>query len=194
MKNRPELTFRESKRVRLRIITEDDAPTLATWMNDPETTQYITRYLPMTTAAQREWIAKLYKSNEDFVFGIESTEDDTLIGTMGIHGVRYQHGTATTGAVIGNKAYLGKGYGSEAKMLLLKYAFDTLGLRKICATVYAFNERSLAYQKKCGYQIEGVRKNQHFINGQYWDEVLLAVYREDWLPIWEQYLETGRVG
>ncbi len=194
MKNKPELTFREGTRVRLRIITEDDAPTLATWMNDPETTQYITRFLPVTIAAQREWIEKLYKTNDNFVFGLETTEGDTLIGTMGIHSVKYQHGTATTGAVIGNKEYLGKGYGSEAKMLLLKYAFDTLGLRKIGAVVYSFNERSLAYQKKCGYKVEGVLKNQHFINGQFCDEVLLAVYREDWLPIWEQYLKTGRVG
>lgn len=193
MKDKPELTFREGNRVRLRLLTEEDAQTLTTWMNDPETTQYITQYLPKTIAAERAWIEKLYTSDTDIVFGIETTNDDTLIGVMGMHHINYRHGTASTGATIGSKAHLGKGYGSEAKMLLLKYAFHTLGLRKICASVYAFNERSLSYQKKCGYHVEGVRKAQHFINGTYHDEVLLAVFEQDWLPIWEAYQATGKV-
>ncbi|MEY2640878.1 MAG: hypothetical protein RL150_271 [Candidatus Parcubacteria bacterium] len=193
MKDKPELTFRTGFRVRLRLLTADDAVTLTTWMNDPETTQYITQYLPKTLEAEHAWIELLYKNDKDIVFGIEHIEDDTLIGVIGLHHIQYRHGTASTGATIGSKDHLGKGYGSEAKMLLLKYAFDTLNLRKIGARVYAFNGRSLRYQEKCGYRVEGVLKEQHFINGEYHDEVLLAVRREDWLPIWERYQSTGTV-
>lgn len=103
------------------------------------------------------------------------------------------HGTAVTGAVIGEKEYWGKGYGSEAKLLLLKYAFDVLNLRKICSAAIAFNERSIRYQERTGYKIEGRRANQIYADGQYWDEVLLAVYREDWLPIWKKYQEAGEI-
>jgi RimJ/RimL family protein N-acetyltransferase len=192
MKSKPELTFRVGNRVRLRLPHEDDLQLLTTWMNDPEVTQYILHYIPQTMDSEREWLKKLHPTPNDFVFGIE-TEDETLIGLMGLHHVHYIHGTANTGAFIGDKTYWGKGYGSEAKMLLLKYAFDTLGLRKICASVIAFNGRSQRYQEKCGYKVEGVRKAQLFKNGQYWDEVLFACFREDWLPVWEHYQETGEI-
>ncbi len=61
---------------------------------------------------------------------------------MGIHRINWKDRTATTGAVIGEKAYWDKGYGSEAKMLVLDYAFNMLNLRKICSQVLAFNKRS----------------------------------------------------
>ncbi len=192
MKTKPELTFRVGKRVRIRLLCEDDAQILTQWMNDPEVTQYILQYLPKSIKAEKEWLEKIEPNSHDFVFGIE-TEDETMIGVMGLHKVNYIHGTATTGAFIGNKDYWSKGYGSEAKMLLLQYAFDTLGLRKICASVIDFNKRSLRYQEKCGYKVEGRLKNQLFKDGQYWDEVLLAVYKEDWLPVWEQYQIDGKI-
>jgi len=192
MKNKPELTFRVGRRARLRLLCDADIPQITQGMNDPEVTQYILQYMPKTTEAETEWFKKLNTTPNDFVFGIENEEEE-LIGVMGLHGVKYIHGTATTGAYLGNKEYWGKGYGSEAKMLLLQYAFDTLGLRKICGAVIAFNERCLSYQAKCGYKEEARLKNHLFKNGRYWDEILVSVYREDWFPIWAQYQETGEI-
>jgi RimJ/RimL family protein N-acetyltransferase len=114
------------------------------------------------------------------------------IGTMGIHGIDYRHGIATTGALIGEPEYWGKGYGSEAKMLLLEYAFNTLNLRKINSEVIAYNERSTQYSLKCGYKIEGRRRLEHFAKGEYWDVIQLAVFREDWQPLWEAFYEKHK--
>jgi RimJ/RimL family protein N-acetyltransferase len=59
--------------------------------------------------------------------------------------------------------------------------------------VYAFNKRSLRYNLKCGYKVEGVRKKQIFRNGKYHDEILIAVFKEDWLPIWERYQNSIKI-
>ena len=192
MKDRPELIFRVGKRVNLRLIHEDDVQVITGWMNDEEVTRHVSHYLPASVKSETEWIQKLEDRTKEIIFGIE-TSDGQLIGLMGVHNINWRDRTASTGALIGEKEYWGKGYGSEAKMLKLKYAFDVLNLRKICSTCIAFNERALRYQQKCGYQVEGRRKNQHFADGKYWDEILLAVYREGWFPIWERYLKTGKV-
>ncbi len=84
-------------------------------------------------------------------------------------------------------AHQGQGYGTEAKMLLLDYAFNTLNLRKVCSTVLAFNGRSQRYNEKCGYVVEGVQKAQVFRDGSYHDLILMAVFRDDWLPVWREY-------
>lgn len=174
-------------------MTKDDIPYFLRWMNDQEVTQYLLAFLPME-ADELEWIDRLQKNkNEDIVLVMVDPKTGKPIGSMGIHRINWKDRVASTGAVIGDKAYWGKGYGSEAKMLLLNYAFNTLNLRKICSGCVSFNTRSEAYSKKCGYKREGVFKKHIFRNGRYWDHVNLAVFKEDWLPLWTKFQKTGRL-
>jgi hypothetical protein len=53
--------------------------------------------------------------------------------------------------------------------------------------------RTLLANKKCGYKVEGVQRQHVFKNGEYHDRILLAVFREEWLPIWKRFLKTGKV-
>ena len=187
MKN--EIVFLKGKRLVLRPLLEADLPKMLKWINDPEVNQYLSVYAPKMEKDEEDWIERVRKSQNqgsDFVFSIQLIEGE-CIGNMGIHSISWKDRTATTGALIGEKEYWGKGYGSEAKMLLLDYAFNTLNLRKISSTVIAFNKRSEAYSLKCGYKREGVRVKQHYRNGEYWDEILLALFKEDWLPLWEKF-------
>lgn len=186
-----ELYFRKATRVALRPVLESDIPHFMCWINDPEVHRFLTIYMPMMEADEQEWFERLHKRKpNDIVFTIEV--EGRPIGNMGIHHIDYRQGTAHTGVVIGEKEMWGQGYGAEAKMLLLHYAFNTLNLRKMCSVVYAFNERSLAYSKSCGYVEEGRRKEQYYIDGQYVDEVNLAIFRKDWEPLWEQFVEEHK--
>lgn len=186
-KEKTSIVFLKGKRVALRPILKQDVPQLLLWMNDQEVTQYLSAYLPMLEADEEEWFANLSKRKQtDLIFAIV-VNDGTCIGTMGLHQISWKDRVATTGAFIGDKAYWGKGYGTEAKMLLLDYAFNTLNLRKICASVLAFNKRSYAYQLKCGYKEEGRKLRQRYRKGKYWDEIFMAVFKRDWLPLWKQY-------
>jgi RimJ/RimL family protein N-acetyltransferase len=161
------------------------------FINDPQVTVHLKTFLPIPEGGEREYVSSLSKQNsKDIILAI--VVDDTFIGTMGIHGINYRNGTATTGALIGKKEFWGKGYGSEAKMLLLEYAFNTLNLRKVYSNVFSFNERSINYSLRCGYKVEGRLKADHYAMGQYWDKVQLSVFREDFLPLWEAFAETHK--
>lgn len=180
------IVFLRSRRVVLRPVLKEDLPLFIRWINDPDVSQFLNVFFPMMEADEQEWFESLPKrKSTDIVFVI--VVDGKAIGTMGIHNINWKNRTATTGAFIGEKDYWGKGLGSEAKMILLDYAFNTLNLRKICSTVIAFNERSYRYSLKCGYKEEGRLKEHHFKHGTYWDEILLAVFRDDWLPLWEAF-------
>jgi len=182
------LVYLRSNRVVLRPVLHSDVPLCLRWINDREVTQYLMRDLPMMEASEEKWFENLSaRSDTDVVFII--VVDETPIGVMGIHAINWRDRTATTGSFIGEKEYWGKGYGTEAKMLVLHLAFHTLNLRKLSSSVIAYNKRSYAYSKKCGYTEEGVRKAQFFKHGTYWDEHLLAVFREDWEPLWRAFAE-----
>lgn len=188
----PPIVFMKGPRVTLRPILREDIPLILRYINDPEVRRFLGGGLPMMEADEEEWVSGLHKRKpNDIIFAL--VVGGKFIGVMGIHRIDSVNRTATTGAFIGEKEYWGKGYGSEAKLLLLKFAFDTLNLRKICSDVLAFNERSISYSLKCGYKEEGRLREHRFRDGKYWDEVRLAVFRADWLPVWEKFAKANQL-
>lgn len=189
------IVFLRGKKTILRPVAKADIPTITRWINDPVIRQFISSFLPQSEAEEEKWLQGLSeRKNTDLVFAIETIDSGRFIGLMGIHAIKWNDRTATTGALIGETDCHGKGYGTDAKLMLLHYAFDTLNLRKICSSAIAYNERSVRYNLRCGYREEGRRAAQYFKNGEYWDDILLACFREWWFPIWERYLESGKHG
>jgi len=180
-------TYRSGKHVYLRPIAEDDVPLLTQWINDPDVTQYLKCAFPVSLQEEQQWVKRVGNPTEhDISLGI-CLQTNQLIGTIGLHRIDWINRYASTGTLIGTEKHRGKGYGTEAKMLLLDVAFNTLGLHKVMSHVLSFNGRSARYSEKCGYKVEGVLKKHHYHNGAFHDEVVMAVFRKDWLPLWEAY-------
>ncbi len=175
-------------KVYLRPLEKTDMSRCCRWVNDPETRSfYSTELLLFSTAQEERWFEDLQKKTaDDITLAIITKEDDIHIGNMGIR-VSWKNRHGTTGALIGEKDFWGKGYGTEAKLLFLKLAFDEMGLQKVCSHVYATNPRSKAYLEKTGYHEEGVLRRHVFLNGRMVDVYEMAVFREDFIPIWKKY-------
>lgn len=75
-----------------------------------------------------------------------------------------------------------RGMGSAMEYLALEYAFNDLGLRKLCCEVFAFNQPVIKLHAKFGFQEEGVFSRHVLKNGRYEDVVALAIFKE----VWEQ--------
>jgi RimJ/RimL family protein N-acetyltransferase len=141
----------------------------------------------MTIENEEKWIASMNSSDRSTLMLAIETSEGEYIGNMGLHNINWRDRTATTGTLIGEKNYWGKGLGTEAKILLLRHAFHTMNLRKICSQVIEFNGRSKRYSEKCGYKSEGVLRMHTFRRGRYWDLENLAVFAEDFATVWERY-------
>ncbi|MGH8005132.1 MAG: GNAT family N-acetyltransferase, partial [Limisphaerales bacterium] len=139
-KNRnPKLVFLKGKKSVLRPLRKaTDFEFCLRWINDPKVNQYLLVFFPVTEKKEEEWFDNLANNPNEIVLGIE-TLDGKLIGDMALVHINAKDRTASTGALIGEKEYWGKGYGTDAKMTLLDYAFNTLNLRKINSSVYAYN-------------------------------------------------------
>ena len=157
-------------------------------VNDTRIAKFITAQPPITLSEEQEWLQSLSKRDNDFVFAVLKKSDDghMYIGHMSIHLRPKSNGVATTGALL-DYNHVDKGYGSEAKMLLLFYAFRFLGVKKVRTSVFASNERSKRYIEKMGHREIGVLEKEHVLDGIPVDEVLFELFYEDWLPYWEAY-------
>ncbi len=104
--------------------------------------------------------ASLKKTAEDdppsaLRFAIIDRKTDEVIGINGLLGISWVAKTAETTSELFQPRYRGSGFGTEAKHLLLEYAFDTLGLHAIYAYVSETNPRSAAAVRKQGYRDAG---------------------------------------
>lgn len=186
VESNPKIIFRKGPNVTLRPFYESDLEEAWRMINDPRNTRFLSANTPMQLEDQRAFFESARNGDsENIILAIEVA--GTYIGSMGLHHVDHLHGTAETGALIGNSHFQGKGYGTEAKLLLLEYAFNQLNLRKIYSEVIAFNERSLKYAARSGYVEEARLKDHFFAGGSYHDKVVLSVNRARWQPLWDAF-------
>lgn len=117
-------------------------------------------------------------SKEDaFLFAVETLEGE-LIGSLALFDINWHHRFARFGISIG-KPYQGKGYGTDAIRILAGFVFQEMNLNKIKLTVFAFNHRAIRAYKKCGFQVEGVLREELFRNGRYHDVLVMGLLRSD---------------
>lgn len=180
-------TFLRGRKVNLRPVLKGDLERCMKWVNDPELRDLISGYFPYSMHDEEKWLENVSKDKPNSLTLAIETSAGVHIGQMGIYRINWRDRVGTTGALIGNREFRDKGFGSESKVLLLNHAFQSMNLRKICSQAIASNGRSVAYSLKCGYQEEGRLKNHVYRQGQYLDLVQLAVFWENFEPVWNKY-------
>jgi RimJ/RimL family protein N-acetyltransferase len=103
-----------------------------------------------------------------FFWAIE-TLGGTLVGSCNTHGVDSRNGHFEYGIGIFRPQW-GHGYASDAIRVIMRYYFQELRFNKVNATVYAFNEGSLALHRKLGFAEEGCIRQSIYSDGAFHDE------------------------
>ena len=173
----------KGKRVRLVPLDRKHIELFLKWFNDPEITQYLTMYKPMTRDMEEEWFGNL-KNREDAVFFsikiIDEEDPDKIIGNCAIQNIECRNRACTCGITIGEKNYQNLGYGNEAMELLVDYGYNTLNMNRIELYVYEFNSHAFKTYQKVGFIEEGRKRQARYHNGKYQGEIIMAILREDW--------------
>ncbi len=76
----------------------------------------------------------------------------------------------------------GQGYGTEITRLVVNYALSTVGLHRVSLGVYDSNSRAQRVYEKCGFSHEGRLREVLRWDGQWHDELLMAVLHSDPQP------------
>jgi RimJ/RimL family protein N-acetyltransferase len=154
------------------------------WFNEPDTTRFQNKgYLPNTPQLQKTYFDKIQNSKEDVVLAMIDDASNRHVGNVGLHSIDWIHRSAVLGIVIGEQEYLGRGWGRQAWAAITRYAFEVINLRKVCATVFEGNDRSLKCALAAGYVVEGTQRKQMYKNGRYVDLVWLGITREEWVGL-----------
>ena len=122
----------------------------------------------------------------EFRFIIE-TEEGQAVGSAILTEIDRLNNNAKTALAIWNPDNRGKGYGAGALKKLLKFAFEEVKLHRLSLPngVFEFNKGAIALYKKCGFRVEGVRRQEYFHDGQWWDVVEMGIIVSDY-NIWKE--------
>ena len=151
------------------------------WHNDPglyETLVNPFRYV--SRAAEEEWIRrKLADSQTELQLAICLKESDQHIGNINLRNIDWTARMAEVGIFIGEAEHRSKGYGLQAIRLMLRHAFNDLGLLRLYLTVFEDNHRAIRVYEKCGFVVEGRLRKHAYKLGQFKDLIFMGICKGD---------------
>jgi RimJ/RimL family protein N-acetyltransferase len=110
------------------------------------------------------------------VFAVRHLESGQYLGNVWLHGIHWVNRNAELRILLGAEAAREKGHGTRACQLLLRFAFEKLGLHKVYLYVHASNPRACRAFEKSGFVREGVLKDEFFLDGQWVDVHRMAAF------------------
>ena len=132
--------------------------------------------LPPTIAEAEDMIARFagFKPGTGRLMFTIATLDGQNVGALNLNSIDEKNGTFSIGMQI-DRDHRGRGYGTAAMRILLRYAFFERRLNKYYGSVLEGNMASTTMLKKLGCMEEGRRRQMVYTDGRYHDEILFGL-------------------
>jgi RimJ/RimL family protein N-acetyltransferase len=116
------------------------------------------------------------------------TSDAEFLGGIGLMHIDQRNHSAELGIGIARVEDWGRGFGTEATILMLRHGFEELNLHRIHLRVYEYNARGQRSYTKVGFVEEGRLRQAHFRHGAWHDVVLMGILADEF------FTRHGRTG
>jgi len=169
----------EGEHVSVAPLRDEDSEPMFAWINDRDLVILNAPFEPVDAGAHRRWFDQIRERDDVEIFGIRRDSDDLLIGSCQLLEIDREAGTCELQIRIGEAAGRDRGYGTETVGLLLRHAFEGLGLGEVRLDVFADNERAIRAYEKAGFERRETRPGATLIEGERKDVVVMSVRREE---------------
>src|SRR5215471_1843553 len=167
--------------VTLRDLRASDAASLFALLTTEEVSRFISP--PPTTVEGFEkfiaWAHRQRQAGQYMCFAVTLKGFDTAIGIFQVRDLNSGLETAEWGFAIGS-TFWGTGVFEDAAKLVLEFAFDTLGVRRLEARAAVQNGRGHGALLKLGAVREATLRQSFSKNGRYLDQALFTILGSDW--------------
>ncbi|NMB25591.1 MAG: GNAT family N-acetyltransferase [Firmicutes bacterium] len=145
----------QGDRIVLRLLLPSDFAKIVQWTKDPNVGHYMDDDgCPEVLGDCEAWYNELRRNRLNLRL-IIATLDGLAIGDIELDHITWRSGEAELRIRIGEGAYRGKGYGTEAITALLIHAFDQMKLSQIYLRVASNNLAAIRCYEKVGFRKEG---------------------------------------
>jgi len=132
---------------------------------------------PYTREEARKWIK--FNSDINPAENMAITVDGRIAGSIGMMRMEdIYRKNVEVGYFVGEE-YWGKGVATSALHQYVEYVFKTFDITRLCAPVIEHNRASQRVLEKVGFRKEALHVKSIFKNGQYHNEVVYALLKEE---------------
>jgi RimJ/RimL family protein N-acetyltransferase len=158
----------------------------ATWTRDSELQRLFSSGASVLHSAKAgvDFFEKMTKDDSPahHFFSIRALEDNRLLGDIGLDVINdWGSRDSFVGLGIGDRNDWGKGYGTDAMKIILRFAFTELNLRRVTLTVFEYNPRAIRSYEKTGFQHEGRLRGALLRDDKRWDMLYMSILRDNWM-------------
>lgn len=154
---------------------EGDLEQVLSWRNHPNVRRYMYTQHEISLDEHARWFSRTSQDPNRHLLVFEI--DAEPLGFINIHQMG-SGGVADWGFYVAPDAP--KGTGQTLGQAAMRYAFEVASLHKLCGQALVFNERSIRFHVKLGFQREGVLRQQHFDGQQYHDVICFGLLANEW--------------
>jgi ribosomal-protein-alanine N-acetyltransferase len=171
----------EGRLITLREPRLADAPSLYSLLSTDDVSRFISPPPSTVEGFERhiDWSLRQRAAGQYICFAIVPRGGETPIGLFHVRALGPGFGTADWGFALGSE-FWGSGIFGEAAELVLDFTFDALGARRLEARAALCKGRGNGAMKKLGAEREGILRHAFFRNGDYLDQVLWSILKDDW--------------
>ena len=174
--------FWQGDKIRLRPLRLDDAEQSFLNSLDSPSRQVLQLGMELPTSVDilKKSLEKYVgcKDADGVIIFIIETHRGVDVGGLSLHSRSEKNGRFGFGINIGRE-HRRQGYAEDAVRILLRYCFWERRYQKCNSACVHTNEASTRLHKALGFVQEGRRRRQWFMNGEYYDDVLFGLTREE---------------
>lgn len=172
--------YLQGEKVYLRCLEPEDVEYFYQFVNNDVEARRLTGTQRAFTKGQIEaYFASIAQDDSRVQFGIFLQENNQLIGDTAILDINAKNRSGSFRIAIDTRL-AGRGYGTEATRLMLDHGFGMLNLHRIELDVYSINERAIHVYEKVGFKREGVLRDAHYYNHDYYDVVMMSILEDEY--------------
>ena len=158
-------------------VTEEHIELIYKWRNQPTIRSVMYDSEPINWDKHVAWFNSISKN--DMKYAKILIYDQVPYGMGNISIKDKKNAIGEWGFYIGEQN-APKGMGTVLAYKMLEFIFEDLNIRKLCAEVLDYNEKSIKFHEKVGFQKEGILREHVYKNDCYCDIHLYSYFKKDW--------------
>ncbi|MDD3575606.1 MAG: UDP-4-amino-4,6-dideoxy-N-acetyl-beta-L-altrosamine N-acetyltransferase [Halothiobacillus sp.] len=160
---------------RVRPMTTDDLALVLSWRNHPDIRRYMYTQHEIALTEHQSWFDRASENPHKHLLIFESGSNPQGFVQM----IQLGGGpVAEWGFYASPDAP--KGTGRRMGQAALRYAFEHIGLHKLCGQALAYNEPSIRFHRALGFQQEGLLRDQHHDGQCFHDVLCFGLLNSEW--------------
>lgn len=167
----------------MRELVRADMPTINAWRADEELISRLgAPYRLIGPQVDEAWFDSYLKSRTSNVRGVtyEEAAPDVPLCLTSLTGINWTSRSATLHIMIGDPDVRGKGVGTWSVRWMLRHAFADQGLHRVELSVLADNAAAIRLYEKCGFSLEGTRREACYKQGKWVDMLSMSILDREW--------------